>query len=483
MALFVGLDVGTQGTKALVWDEASGAVVGRGAAAYPLVQERPGQAEQDPADWLAAVRAALAAALAGVDASCVRGLAVSGQQHGLVALDAQRAVIRPAKLWCDVESAAEAEELSAAFGGAPLVASFTATKLLWLKRHEPDNFARLAHVLLPHDYVNFWLTGIFSAEASDASGTGVFDVIARRWDTARMAVIDAKLESCFPPLLAPGEALGVLRADLAAELGLPPGVLVGPGGGDNAMSALGAGAVEEGAWVVSLGTSGTLFGPARAPVLDATGIVCPFCDATGQGLPLICTINCTGATEEVRAAFGLDHAAATALAAAEPPGAAGVSFLPYLGGERTPNWPHASGAVLGLRHGSLRLGLLYRAAMEGATLSLVAALRRLVALGLRADALLLVGGGSKNALWRRVAADAFQLPLRFPAEPETAALGAALQAGAVAAGAPVAEYVRRHAPPLEAEVVAPDPAAAEAYREALARHEAAGAALFGGGGE
>jgi xylulokinase len=427
-----------------------------------------------------ACKDAIAAALEGVDRSRVRGAAVSGQQHGLVALDADGAVVRPAKLWCDVESADEARELSAAFNTA-LVPAFTATKLLWLKRHEPASWAALAHVLLPHDYINYWLTGRFAMEASDASGTGLFDPVRRCWDDARALAVDAKLRGCLPAVLGPDEAVGSVRDELADEMRLPRGVVVAPGGGDNAMSALGAGAVTEGVWLVSLGTSGVLFGTARQPVIDPTGVICPFCDATGQGLPLVCTLNCTSALEEVRRSHGLDHAAITELAAEEEPGCSGVTFLPFFAGERTPNLPGATGALLGLRPGLMRPGLVYRACMEGATFSLVDALAGLQSHGLAASELRVVGGGSKNPLWRRVLADAAQLPLRFPAEPEAAALGACLQAGAVCSGMRVSAYVELHQPPLEPGVLQPDPEQAAVYSSALRRHVALRAQLFGGG--
>lgn len=487
-SLYIGVDVGTQSTKCCVYEASSREVVGRGSVGYSLASHRPGQAEQHPATWIEAcidsIQDALAEAGGGGGspaAARVKAIGVSGQQHGLVALDADGHVIRPAKLWCDLESAEEAEELSRLYGST-LVPAFTASKLLWMKRREPESWARLAHVLLPHDYVNWWLTGRFCMEASDASGTGLLDAAARAWDRQRIAQLDTeRLPGSLPELIGPQEVVGTLRPEVAAQLGLPGDVQVAPGGGDNAMSALGAGAVREGSWVLSLGTSGTLFGPSGKPVLDPTGTICPFCDAAGAWLPLLCTLNCTGVAEEVRHSFGMSHEDITAAAATEPIGCSGVTFLPYLAGERTPNWPHATGGVLGLRPGLIRPGLLYRAAMEGATFSLVAGMQRMQDFGVAATELLVVGGGSKNRLWRRIVADAFQLPLRFPADPEAAALGAALQAAAVHTGTPIAQYVAEHPPPMEAEVVQPQHEAAEAYRKAFLRHQRWGACLFGGG--
>nr|MBC8329061.1 xylulokinase [Planctomycetota bacterium] len=379
MALFLGLDAGTQGAKALVYDAEAGRVVGRGASAYGLLPARePGEAEQHPYTWVEGVEAAIAQALAdpAVDARAIRGLAVSGQQHGFVALDERGEVLRPAKLWCDTSTAAEAAELSRTLG-RPLPAGYTASKVLWLKRHEPEHFARLRTALLPHDYLNLHFTGTAVAEAGDASGTGYFDPERREWDARAANAIDAGLLAMLPPLIGPDQPAGRIRPELAARLGLPEDLLVAPGSGDNMMSALGAGAVADGVLVMSLGTSGTLFARSPRPVIDPEGQIAPFCDATGAWLPLLCTMNCTTVTEEVRAAFGLGLDELTALAEAVPPGCDGLSFLPYLAGERSPDWPRASGVLHGLRAGGLRPGPLFRAAMEGASFALLLGHERL----------------------------------------------------------------------------------------------------------
>ena len=407
---------------------------------------------------------------------------MSGQQHGLVVLDANDTIIRPAKLWCDLESAKEAEELSERFG-FKLVPSFTITKLLWLRRHEPDNYARIAKVMLPHDYINYILTGKFTMEASDASGTGIFDAIHRRWDADRIAAVDPSLATWLPTtILGPDDRAGTLKPEVAAELGLPScGIVVGPGGGDNAMSALGVGAVDPGVWILSLGTSGTLFGPSETSILDPTGIVCPFCDATGGGLPLLCTINCSEVVGEVATLTGRSHEDLTEIASEEEPGSSGVTYLPYLRGERTPCWPHATGSILGLQAGCLRPGLLYRAAMEGATFSLLAGFEQMKEMGggVELHELRVVGGGSKNKLWRQMIADAFQVKVRFPVEAETAALGAALQGAAVALGVPVREFAARHQSQLlEQGVVNPNENNAALYARAFEKFVHAGKLLF-----
>jgi xylulokinase len=480
MGPVLGIDLGTQGAKALVLDAGAGRVLGRGAAPLEVDAPRPGAAEQDPDRWIDAVTHSVREALAcpGVDPASIAAIGVSGQQHGCVALDAADRPVRPAKLWCDTECAGEAREFGARIG-RPVPAGFTAPKLAWMKAREPANFARVRRVLLPHDWINLFLAGDAFTDCGDASGTGYFDTAARTYDRYAMDAIDPGLHAMVPRLVDADAVGGTLRAAAANALGLRTGIPVSAGSGDNMMSALGAGAVDHGTLVVSLGTSGTLFGPADRAVLDPAGLIAPFCDATGRWLPLLCTMNCTVVTEEVRACFGLSHGQLSELAAAEPIGAGGVTFLPYLQGERAPDWPHARGLVHGLEPGSMRPGVLYRAALEGATLALVHGASRLAALGLPARELRVVGGGSRNALWRRILADAFGVPLRFPAEPESAALGAALQAAAVASGTTVAAFVRAHRPPMSPEVVDPIDANVRAYRDLAARFDALGERLFG----
>lgn len=462
----------------MVYDSKLKQIVGRGAQPWAILESTvPGRAEQHPKTWVEGTIAAAKQALSAVDRSAVKAVAVSGQQHGMVALAADGSVLRPAKLWCDTESAPEAAELSQKLGYT-VVPSFTSTKLLWLQRHEPEVWSRLAAVLLPHDYMNYWLTGKQVTEAGDASGTGLLDVAQRCWDARLAAMIDDKLAGCLQHIIGPDESVGTVLPEVADLLGLGHDVVVAPGSGDNAMSALGSGITQPGELVVSLGTSATLFGVSGQPIIDPSCAVCPFCDATGAWLPLICTLNCTVPAEEVITAFGISHEQATALAEKEPAGSGGVSFLPYLVGERTPNWPDSSGAVVGLRPGLLKPGVLYRAALEGATLSLAAALSRATDLGLVPKELRLVGGGSKNALWRQIVADVFQLPVKLPLEAESAALGAALQAAAVHSGVPVGAYVQQNQPPISEQVVQPNPANKQAYEEALQRHMQRGQRLF-----
>ncbi|GMH33976.1 hypothetical protein BSKO_01810 [Bryopsis sp. KO-2023] len=477
MVLTLGIDVGTQGTKVIAYDCDDGRQICQASVKYGIMETTvPERAEQEPQVWVDACFSAITQVLKSVDPKDVKAVAVSGQQHGLVPLDSDGRVIRPAKLWCDVESAKEANELSKKLGWT-IVPGFTAPKILWLKHNEPENYAQMERVLLPHDYINYVLTGEYAMECGDASGTGLLGA-DRNWDVKALHAIDEKLANMLPRLIGPGDAVGTLLGDVASALGLSDDVVVGPGSGDNMMSALGAGAVTEGVVVLSLGTSGTLFGCSSTPFLDPSGCVAPFCDATGNWLPLLCTMSCTGALEEVRECFQSTHQELTKLAEKESPGCDGVNFLPYLSGERTPNWPHSSGSILGLSPGSMRPGLLYRAAMEGATFTLLAGLRRMQEMGFKPQELRVVGGGSKNELWRRIIADAFQIPLVFPKEPESAALGAALQAGAIYHKIPTDEFVRQQGVPLEDTVLVPNPEVKDLYNNAFERHCRLGSSLF-----
>jgi len=431
MALYLGFDVGTQGTKALLIDDVQRAVVARASASYGLIEGLPaGHAEQHPDTWAAALREVTTRILQQADLKLLAGIGVSGQQHGAVVLDAAGAVVRPAKLWCDTSAAEEAEELSARIGSA-IPAGFTAPKLAWMRRHEPELWRKVDLVLLPHNWVNWKLTGLATMEPGDASGTGWFDPQARAFSGRALRIVDPRLAGMLPPLVESGSIAGTLTAEGAAWLGLPRecvGVPVSTGGGDNMMSAIGAGATREGVAVLSLGTSATVFAHSSRAVLDPEGLIAPFCDSTGGWLPLLCVMNATGVLEEVRAAFATDLEALTREAECVEPGCGGLLFVPYLVGERVPNLPRASASLLGVRPGLLRPGVVFRAALEGVALNLALGVERMRGLGLSIDTVRAVGGGARNALWCSILADALEATVVPLSEPETAALGAALQA-------------------------------------------------------
>lgn len=438
--LLLGIDSGTQSTKALVVDARTGRVLGSDTSAYGLIEGLPpGAKEQHPHTWRDATREAIRGALRAARATAaeVVAIGVSGQQHGFVPLDARGQVIRPAKLWCDTTTAAECAEITERLGGAraalratgnAVLPGFTAPKILWLKKHEPANYRRLATVLLPHDYLNFWLTGNAFMEYGDASGTALMDVRRRRWSAAAVAAIDPDLADKLPSLSPSDQPAGELGEETARELGLTPGVLVSAGGGDNMMGAIGTGNTRPGVVTASFGTSGTIYACAARPVVDPRGEIAAFCDSTNRWLPLLCTMNVTVATEMVRQDFGLDHAAFERTAARAPAGSDGLVLLPYLEGERTPNVPDGTGVFFGVRPSTFTAAHFARAAMEGVTLGMNYGLRRLADLGLKATQIRATGGGAKSRLWRQIMADVFNAEVVTLKVSEGAAFGAALQA-------------------------------------------------------
>lgn len=440
MKYFIGVDSGTQSTKAVLVKGEDGRIVATASVAYGLIEGLPaGHKEQHPSDWIAAVSETIGRVVreSSVDPKAVAAIGVSGQQHGFVPLDEADQVIRPAKLWCDTSTAAECERLIEKLGGLSatieqvgnrIATGFTASKILWLKEREPHHFRRLRAVLLPHDYINFWLTGRKVMEYGDASGTGLLDIRARAWCGAAVQAIDPALEPCLPPLIHSSELVGPLRPDLAAQWGLSTEVVVSAGGGDNMMGAIGTGNVREGVVTASLGTSGTIYACSDRPVVDTQGEVEGFCDSTGRWLPLVCTMNVTVATEMVRARFGLDHPALSRLVDEVAPGADGLLLIPFFEGERTPNCPDGAGVYFGVRPQTYDVAHMARAAMEGVTLGMNYGLQQLRRLGVKPKEIRLTGGGSKSATWRRIMADVFNAEVVGVRNEEGAAYGAALQA-------------------------------------------------------
>ena len=488
MSLYLGIDSGTQSTKAVALDLAQGCIVAEARAPHKLIAGLPpGHLEQHPQDWVKALDLVLRQVAAKIDRRCVRGIGVSGQQHGFVPLDAQGEVIRPAKLWCDTSTVAECELLTGKLGGAraviratglPFLPGYTAPKILWLRRQEPANYRRLRHVLLPHDYLNFHLTGNYFMEHGDASGSALMDVRRRRWSLEVLAAIDRRLIDFLPTLSSSAKPAGTLRPELARRYGFPPDTLVAAGGGDNMMGAIGTGNVAPGVITASFGTSGTIYAYSGRPVVDPRGEIAAFCDSTGGWLPLLCTMNVTLVTELFRQLFGCDHAALEKAVASAPPGAGGLLLLPYLDGERTPNLPHGRGVLFGLARGNLNRAHQLRAAMEGVTLGMNYGLRRLAALGLKPREIRLTGGGAKSAVWRQIAADIFGVPVVKMVEDEGAALGGALQAAwCDGAGRSLPALAARMVKVDAASRCRPDPKRHAIYHDLQARQDALGRAL------
>lgn len=436
--MFLGIDCGTQGTKALVMDGDAN-VLGRGYARHALIETARGAREQQPLWWVEALRTSVLQAGATADLSAVVSLGVSGQQHGLVVLDEDKQVIRPAKLWNDTETAAQNAEIVSRMGGkqaflqrfgvAPLT-GYTVSKLLWIQQNEPENFARIRHILLPHEYLNFWLTGKLAAEYGDASGTAFFDNRSRQWTREVLDAIDGgtgQLFAALPSLHSVDEMVGTVLSTVAADLGLSPDCQVACGGGDNMMGAIGTGNVREGVVTLSLGTSSTVYTYRDAPVQDETGNVAPFCSSSGGWLPLVCTMNATNVVTQTLDVLGKTVADIEPALLATTPGCDGLAFLPFLNGERTPDLPAARGSIHGLAATNYTPQNLVRSVIEGVTFGVLNGLQLMLG-GKDASRILVIGGGARSAQWRQLIADATGAVVDVPVEEEAGCLGAAIQA-------------------------------------------------------
>ena len=431
--MYLGLDLGTSGAKAVLLDDA-GRVAAQATAPIPIAHPRPLWSEQDPEDWWRAAGTAVAALRREHDLTRVRAVGLSGQMHGLVLLDASGQVLRPAILWNDGRAHAECAELesaeprSRAITGNLAMPGFTAPKMLWVRRHEPDAFARTLRVLLPKDLLRLRLTGEPISDMSDAAGTLWLDVGARRWSAAMLAATG--LDERHMPRLVEGTAIaGHLRADVAAEWGLSPGIPVAGGAGDNAAGATGVGCIAPGQAFVSLGTSGVVFVTDAAFLPDPDRAVHAFCHCLPDTWHRMSVILSAAASLAwlTRVTGAADETSLLGeLAAAGVPGDGRLVFLPYLSGERTPhNDPAATGVFFGLTSTHGRADLT-RAMLEGVAFALADGLDALEARGGRIASLMAIGGGARSALWLRILASALDRPLRTVIGGEVGpALGAA----------------------------------------------------------
>ncbi|WP_194899439.1 xylulokinase [Catenulispora pinisilvae] len=420
MRLVAGVDSSTQSCKVVIREAESGTLVRQGSASHP-----PGT-EVDPEAWWRALHAAFAEA-GGLDD--VEALAIGGQQHGMVCLDESGQVVRPALLWNDTRSAHAAGDLVRELGaeawaqavGSVPVAAFTATKLRWLAEHEPENAARVAAVCLPHDWLTWRLRGStdiseLTTDRSDASGTGYWSPGTGQYrrDLLRLAF---------------GRDLAVPRvADVREVVGRFGRLALAPGAGDNAAAALGLGA-RVGDVVVSIGTSGTVFAVCDTPTAEATGTVAGFADATGRFLPLVCTLNAARVLDAGAAMARTDLDGLSELALSAPPGADGLTLIPYLEGERTPNLPDAAGSIHGLRLANATAAHLARAAVEGMLCGLADGLDALTGRGVPVQRIVLIGGGARSEAVRTIAPAILGHSVTVPPPGEYVADGAAVQAG------------------------------------------------------
>ncbi|MDN3057958.1 xylulokinase [Streptomyces sp. SRF1] len=437
--LVVGVDSSTQSTKALVVDSATGEVVARGQAPHTVVVGDDGTGKESvPEQWWEALTEALRQC--GTPAREAAAVSVGGQQHGLVALDASGRSVRPALLWNDVRSAPQRDRLIEELGGPKTWAertgsvpptSFTVTKWAWLMENEPEAARATAAVRLPHDYLTERLTGYGTTDRGEASGTGWWASGTESYDEEILDLVGLSPE-LLPRVLRHGEAAGTVRE--LSDLPLPTGALVATGTGDNMAAALGLG-LRPGQPVLSLGTSGTVYAVSVHRPADPTGVVAGFADTRDAWLPLACTLNCTLAVDRIATLLGRDREAV------EPGGSA--VLLPFLDGERTPNLPHASGLLHGLRHDTTP-GQVLQAAYDGAVFALLTALDQVLDEDASPDApLLLIGGGAKGTAWRETVLRLSGRPVRVPRAEELVALGAAAQAAGLVLGEDPAAVARR----------------------------------------
>jgi xylulokinase len=439
--IYLGIDVSTTSVKALLIDGA-GAVVGQASTPLTLSTPRPLWAEQQPHDWWAACQQSIRLALAetGVDASRIGAIGLTGQMHGLVLLDVEGTPLRPAILWNDQRSAAECDAIRAVVGkdrlleltGNDALPGFTAPKLLWVRAHEPEIFARARHVLLPKDYVRLQLTGEYAMDVADGSGTLLVDLRARDWSDEVLAALGLE-RGWFPPLFEGPAITGRVTAEAASATGLRAGTPVVAGGGDQAAGAVGVGAVTPGILAISLGTSGVVFAATEAPIYEPEGRLHAFCHALpGHWHLMGVMLSAAGSLQWYRDTLAPDTSFETLVAEAElvPAGSEGLLFLPYLSGERTPHPdPLARGAWVGLTVRHTR-GHLTRALLEGVAFGLRDSLELMRGVGLPAiTEIRISGGGARSRLWRQIVADILGVSLVIPTTHEGAAYGAALLAG------------------------------------------------------
>ncbi|MDR1971823.1 MAG: xylulokinase [Treponema sp.] len=436
MKTLCGIDLGTQSCKVILYDWEHKTILAKAQTPVDMISGNDGTREQK-AEWYGEALTACFGKLDGTLKKTIAALGVSGHQHSLVPLDAEGKPLYNVKLWCDTSTQAECDELTQAAGGEttlirlaglPMRPGYTAPKIQWLKNHKPEAFAKLAHILLPHDYINWLLTGDYTAEYGDASGIALLDVRQRVWSEKVCALIGPQVLKALPGLIPPGGAAGRVSAAAAARYGIPQGAVVAAGGGDNMMGAIGTGTVSDGTLAMSLGTSGTLFGFSGRPVIDPTGNLAAFCSSTGGWLPLLCTMNCTVASEELRTLFGMEVRAFDGEAAKAPIGAEGLVVLPFFNGERTPNLPFGRASINGITAANFSKANIARASLEAAIFGMRIGLAGFRDLGFTAREIRLTGGGAKSPLWQQIAADVMNLPVVLPAGDEAAAMGGAIQA-------------------------------------------------------
>ena len=477
--LFVGIDLGTSGVKLLLVDE-KGAILNTVTEEYPLQMPHSGWSEQKPEDWWNGVMTGMKKLLEGQDRAAVRGVCCGGQMHGLVILDRDDNVIRPAILWNDGRTYREVEYLNETIGRDVLsartaniaFAGFTAPKILWVKANEPENFARIEKIMLPKDYINYLLTGVHCTDFSDASGMLLLDVEHRCW-SKEMLELCGVTEAQMPKLFESYETVGTLKKDIAEEFGLPEGVVVAAGAGDNAAAAVGTGTVGDGSCNISLGTSGTIFISSDTFGVDRFNALHSFAHANGKYHLMGCMLSAASCNkwlcEDILRTD--DYAAEQAPVTDDRLGCNRVFFLPYLMGERSPiNDTDARGTFIGMDMDTRREDLV-QAMLEGVAFAIRDSFEVAKSLGNDIRSTRFCGGGSRSPLWRKIFANVLNIPLEIPVTEQGPGYGGAMLA-MVACG--VYDSVQACADALVAvkETVEPDPETAARYEERYAKFRA-----------
>ena len=481
--MYLGLDLGTSGVKALLIDGAQ-RIIASATGDLDVSRPRPGWSEQEPADWVRAAEEAVASLKASHpnELAAVRGIGLSGQMHGATLLDRSDQVLRPCILWNDTRSFVEAAELDAdprfrEITGNIVFPGFTAPKLVWVNRKEPDVFARVRRVLLPKDYLRLWLTGEHISEMSDSAGTAWLDVASRRWSPELLAATGLD-ESHMPALVEGTEPGGTLRAELAGRWGMQSNVVVAGGAGDNAASACGMGTVRPGAAFVSLGTSGVLFAANGSYLPNPESAVHTFCHALpGAWHQMGVILSATDSLNWLSDVTGREAAELTGELGDELKAPTGVSFLPYLSGERTPhNDAVIRGSFTGLAHESSR-SVLTQAVLEGVAFAFRDSLNALQAAGTELSRVTAIGGGSRSRYWLKAIATALGIAVDIPADGDFGAAFGAARLGMIAAEK--ADPLSVCTPPETAETIEPDRALTSAFVEAYQRYRALYPAIRG----
>ena len=474
--MYLGLDLGTSGVKAMLIDSDQ-RVIGVATAALDVSRPHPGWSEQDPLDWIRATRDAVAGLKAahGKELAAVKGIGLSGHMHGATLVDAADRVLRPCILWNDTRSHAEAARMDAdprfrAITGNIVFPGFTAPKLAWVARNEPEVFAKVAKVLLPKDFLRLWLAGEYLSDMSDSAGTAWLDTGARRWSTELLEATGLSQRQ-MPGLVEGTEPAGILRDQLAAEWGMAPGVVIAGGAGDNAASACGMGTVAEGQAVVSLGTSGVLFAANGSYLPKPESAVHAFCHAlpnTWHQMGVI--LSATDALNWLSGITGKSAGELTGELGSDLKAPGSVTFLPYLSGERTPhNDASIRGAFIGLGHESDR-AVLTQAVVEGVTFAIRDSLEALKSAGTKIGRVTAIGGGSRSRYWLSSIATALGIPVDIPADGDFGAAFGAARLGLIAATG--ADPLSVCTAPKTAETVEPVSALTAAYDTAYGRYRA-----------